>query len=273
MSPDGKRVATDMYSYQAHNIDLWIYDIERSSKTRFTFSPGSEQYPVWSHDGGRIVFNNNPEGNFDLYQKPSSGAGSDELLLRTAEDKYPLDLSSDGKYLLYQSFAGPKTQSDLWILPLSGSQQGQDRKPLLYLQTEFNETDGRFSPDGHWVAYTSDESGQNEIYVRSFPPSGSRWQVSTSGGRGPRWRRDGKELYYLSPDNRIMSAEIAFTAGSVEVSNVHLLFEVPLIVQLVFPGYDVSPDGTRFLVNVQSETQNQTPLSLVVNWDVAMKKK
>ena len=195
------------------------------------------------------------------------------MILQTPEDKIPLDVSSDGKSLLYQAFGGPKTQSDLWILPLDGDQQGKDRKPIPFLQTEFNETDGRFSPDGRWIAYTSNESGPNEIYLRSVSASSGRWQVSTSGGVGPRWRRDGRALYYLSPDNTIMAAEIEFKASTIEVSNVHRLFDVPLIVQLILPGYDVSADGNRFIVNVQSETQNQTPLSLVVNWDAALKKK
>ena len=273
ISADGKRLATDMYSYQSHNIDIWIYDIERNSKTRFTFNPSSEQYPIWSGDGGRIYFNDNPEGVFDLYRKSSTGAGSQELVLHTAEDKLPLDISADGKFLLYQAYGGPRTQSDLWIVPLDGIEQGRDRKPIVFLQTEFNETDGRFSPDSRWIAYTSNESGQNEIYLRTVSPSNGRWQVSTAGGRGPRWRRDGKELYYLSPDNKIMVAAISSNSASVEVSDVHPLLEVPLLVQLVFPGYDVSADGSRFLVNVQSETQNQTPLSLTVNWDAALKKK
>jgi serine/threonine protein kinase len=273
MSADGRRIASDVYDFQSHNVDIWIYDIARSSKARFTFASAYEQYPIWSTDGGRIVFNANPQGVFDLYEKSSSGAGGDELVLRTDQDKIPLDLSTDGRFLLYQAYAGPKTQSDLWILPLNAKEQNQDRKPVAFLQTEFNETDGRFSPDARWIAYTSNESGRNEVYIRSYSGSGGRWQASVAGAHGPRWRRDGKELYYLTPDNKIMSAEIVFKATTVEVSNVHLLFEAPLIVQLIFPGYDVTADGNRFLVNVQFESQNQTPLTLVVNWDAALKKK
>ncbi len=273
MSFDGKRVAVDVYNFQSHNIDIWIHDLERNSRTRFTFAPSYEQYPIWSHDGSRVFFNANPEGVFNLYVKSSGGAGSEDLVLQTPEDKIPLDVSSDGKLLLYQAFGGPKTQSDLWILPLEGDKQTRDRKPVPFLQTEFNETDGRFSPDGHWIAYTSNESGPNEIYLRSVSASSNRWQVSTSGGSAPRWRRDGKELYYLSPDNTIMAALIDIKASTIEVSNVHRLFEVPLIVQLILPGYDVSADGNKFLVNVQFETQNQTPLSLVLNWNTVLKKK
>jgi eukaryotic-like serine/threonine-protein kinase len=270
---DNKHVAVDIYNFQSHNIDLWVFDVERNSKTRFTFAPSYEQYPLWSHDGSRIFFNANPQGIFDLYSKSSSGAGSDELLLQSAEDKIPLDVSEDGKFLLYQSNGGPKTQSDLLILPLGSGQPGKDRTPIPFLQTEFNETDGRFSPDGKWIAYVSNEAGQNEIWLRSYPSSGSRWQVSIAGGAAPRWRRDGKELYYQSPTNMIMAATITYKSATIEVSNVHPLFEVPLLVQLLFPGYDVSADGTRFLVNVMSEVQNQTPLSLVLNWDLLAKKK
>ena len=273
ISIDGKRAAVDIYNFQSHNIDLWTFDIGRDSKTRFTFAPSYEQYPIWSHDDKLIYFNANPKGVFDLYRKVSGGEGSDELILQSSEDKIPLDVSHDGKYLLYQSNGGLKTQADLWTLPLDGDQPFKDRKPVPYLQTEFNETDGRFSPDGRWIAYTSNESGQNEIWLRSFPPSSGRWQVSIAGGSAPRWRGDGKELFYMSSGNAIMAAEIAFKATTVEVSNVRPLFETPLIVQLLFPGYDVFADGNRFLVNVQSETQNQVPLSLVVNWDAELKKK
>jgi eukaryotic-like serine/threonine-protein kinase len=273
LSADDKRVAVDEYNFQSHNIDLWIYDLERKTRTRFTFAPSYEQYPIWSHDGSRIFFNANPDGIFDLYQKSSGGAGSEDLVLKTPQDKIPVDVSADGNMILYKTFGGPRTQSDLWIVHLDESQEGKDRTPVPFLQTEFNETDGRFSPDDRWIAYTSNESGPNEIYLRAVAASSGRWQVSTSGGSHPRWRRDGKELYYLSPDNTIMAASIDFKGSTVEVSNVHRLFDVPLIVQTIYAGYDVYADGNRFLVNEQLQTQNQTPLSLVVNWDATMKKK
>ncbi len=270
ISPDGEQVATDAYDLRTHNIDIWIYGAQHNNKTRFTFAPGSEQYPTWSPDGRQVYFMANPGGTADLYQKSSSGAGHDQLVLRTPGDKIPLDMSHDGKYLLYQMFGGPRSRWDLWIMPVVSAQNDSAHRSYPYLQSEFNETDGRFSPDGRWIAYTSDESGQNEVYVGTSAAAGGRWQVSTSGGRGPRWRQDGKEIYYLSPENKIMAASIASDNGSIAVSNIHPLFAVPLIVSRILPSYDVSPDGNRFLVNMQSENQDQTPLSLCVNWDAAL---
>jgi Tol biopolymer transport system component len=165
-------------------------------------------------------------------------------------------------------------------LPLTGN-----REPVSFLQTEFNEAGGRFSPDVHWVAYVSDESGQNEVYIRSFQEPGTQTaakkstmsdeqrQVSVSGGDSPRWRRDGKEIYYFSPDNKMMAADISVKDGSLEVSHVHSLFDVPSIIQLPMSDYDVTSDGKKFLINVPFEIQNQTPLTLVVNWDLAVKKR
>ena len=274
LSPDGRRVAADIYDLQSHNNDIWILDVKSSSKSRFTFTPAYENYPIWSPGGDVIMFSANPGGIYDIYRKSSSGAGMEELLLRSPEDKFTLDCSPDGKLLLYQLTVRPGTQSDLWILPLAKDGRDQSRKPYPLLQTEFNECDGRFSPDGRWVAYTSNESGRNEIYVRLLSgDSGSgRWQVSIAGGIGPRWCRDGKELYYLSPDNRIMAAEMTLTSSTAEVSNVHRLFEVPSLEQSIYPSYDAGPDGNTFLLNVQNDSQNQSSLTLVVNWDAALKK-
>ncbi len=247
-SPDDKRVSAYIWDYQSHNADIWITDFTRRLKTRFTFNATFEVNSVWSPDGSRIIFDSNAEGAFNLYQKATSGAGREEILLRSGNDKNPNDWSKDGRFLLYQENGGQETRLDLWILPLNG-----DRKPTSFLQTEFNEGDARFSPDGRWVAYVSDESGASEIYVRPFQELGGqsakaaqagKWQVSISGGDSPRWRRDGKELYYFSADNKMMAADIAVKGGSLEVRHVRSLFEVPSIVQLPISDYDVTADGS-----------------------------
>src|SRR6185295_16508256 len=161
----------------------------RGIPSRLTFDPASDGNPVWSPDGSRILFSSQRESTANLYQKPASGAGNDELLLTSDEAKTPNDWSLDGRYILYQNLG--QGDFDLWVLPLS-----DERKPVRYLQTDFAERSGRFSPDGRWVVYVSNASGKNEVYVRSFPDQGGQWQISNGGGDVPRWRHDGHELFY-----------------------------------------------------------------------------
>jgi Tol biopolymer transport system component len=261
LSPDGQRVASYIYDFQSHNNNIWITDIAKGSRTRFTFGSFWEMNPIWSRDGSRILYNAIPQGHLDLYQKPSSGAGTEELVLRTDKNKTPDDWSPDGKFILYEE------NGDLWVLPTNPDGATKERKPVPFLQSESNEGQGQFSPDGRWIAYTSDESGQDEVYIRPFPGPGGKREVSISGGAFPRWRRDGKELYYLTTENMIMACEITLKDAMVDVSNVHPLFELPSF------AYDVSADGKRFLVAAPYETQNQAPLTIVVNWDAELKKK
>jgi Tol biopolymer transport system component len=253
---------------QSHNADVWVYDFARQMKTRFTFNSAAETYALWSPDGSRIVFNSNRSGHNDLYIRPTGGAGSEELLLATGGENIPLDWSSDGKLLVYESDGGEKTQQDLWFLPMTG-----DRKPVPFLQTEFNEVGARFSPDCRWLAYVSDESGRNEVYVRSASGQGGKWQVSADGGDAPRWRRDGAELYYFGADHAMMAADVAVRSGSIEISHLRPLFDVASIIQLPGSDYDVTADGKRFIINVPFDAQNQTPLTLVMNWEKKLEKK
>ncbi len=194
LSPDEKRVAFSRPEPQSGNPDIWLIELARGTLTRFTFVPSVNISPIWSPDGSRIVFSANRDGPMNLYQRAASGAGNDEALLKSDDSKAPNDWSADGRFILYQNL-DPKTNWDLWVLPLSGEQ-----KPFPFLETDFDERQGRFSPDGKWIAYTSNASGEWQVYVQSFPASGGKWQVSTNGGAQPQWRRDGKELFYLSPD-------------------------------------------------------------------------
>lgn len=277
LSPDGSRVSAYIWDFQSHNADVWITDFKRGMKTRFTFSAATETYTVWSADGGWIVFNSNAEGAFNLYEKSTSGAGGEKLLLKSDGNKNPDSWSSDGNYLLYEEFGGAKSGSDLWVMPMTG-----DRTPFVFLKTEFSESDAQFSPDGRWIAYSSNESGSSEVYIRPFIKPGAesgknasagKWQTSVSGGDAPRWRRDGKELYYFSADGKVMVADITTNGGSLDVSHVRSLFDVPSIVQLPGSDYDVTADGQKFLINVPFEIQNETPLTLVLNWDLQLEKK
>lgn len=226
---------------------------------RFTFDPAGERDPIWSPDGSRIVFTSNRKGHFDLYQKSASGAGSEELLLESNIDKTPTGFSPDGRFLLY-SAVDSRTRADLWVLPLVG-----DQKPFPFLQTEFTESFGQFSPDGRWIAYRSDESRGGEIYVAPFPGPGGQRQVSTAGGRQPRWRGNGKELFYLAPDDKLMAAEVSGQGATLQVGSVRPLFTARQAVTGGFV-YDVTSDGQRFLINTAVEQKASSPITLVQNW-------
>jgi serine/threonine protein kinase len=265
LSRDGKRVALTIVDPRNGNADVWIYEVVRGLKTRFTTDPADEQSPAWSPDGSRIVFASNREGHFDLYQKAASGVGSDELLLESNLDKNPTSFSPDGRFLLYL-VVDPKTKADLWLLPLTG-----DRRPFPFLQTEFNEFNGQFSPDSRWIAYTSDESGRNEIYVMPFPGPGGKRQISTSGGSHPKWRSSGREIFYLAPDNKLMAAEVSGQGATLEVGAVRSLFEVRPYFE-VGSVYDLTSDGQRFLINTMVEQKASGPITLVLNWTADLKR-
>ncbi|MFN2480058.1 MAG: protein kinase, partial [Pyrinomonadaceae bacterium] len=211
LSPDERQAAVESTDPRMGTPDIWLFDLARGIPSRFTTDPAGDTSPLWSPDGSRVVFSSSREGVRHLYQKIASGGGQEELLFKSSEEKVPDDWSSDGQLILYQTL-NPKTKWDLWVLPMSG-----DRQPAPFLRTEFNEVQAQFSRDGKWVAYTSDVSGAPEVYVQTFPASGGRWRVSTGGGSQPRWRRDGRELFYIAPDRKLMAVSIkpgaAFEAG------------------------------------------------------------
>ncbi len=275
LSPDGRQV-TIMRSPQGNN-DLWLIDLVRGGMTRFTFDPATDVTGLWSPDGTRIAFQSNRKGRYDLYLKPSNNAVAEELLLETPNQKYAQDWSKDGRYLLYGE-TDPKTGRDLLALPMSGANAsptgrsnqemtGNDRKPIVVVKTPFEELNGQFSPDGRWVAYETNESGQFQIVVQPFQGAIGKWPVSTGGGVQPRWRADGKELYFVAPDGKLMAASVT-TQGATFVAGT----PAPLFPVLLAPGgttikhqYAVSRDG-RFLINQPVETSTTTPITLILNW-------
>jgi eukaryotic-like serine/threonine-protein kinase len=259
ISPDGRRVAIDRISQG--NRDVWIEDSTRL--TRFTYDSGGDAFPQWSPDGKTIVFDSNRRGQRDLFMKKVAGTGTEELLYGSMQSKAVNDWSRDGRYILFLS-NDPKTTRDLWILPLDG-----DRKPYPFLKTEFEEWRGQFSPDGHWVMYQSNESGRYEIYVRPFQGSGRQWQISTGGGISPRWSKDGRELYYVAPDSRLMAVQVKESASTFEFGGAVPLFQSKMLGggSEVAQGwqYDVANDG-RFLMNVPTEDATAAPITIILNW-------
>src|ERR1051325_505675 len=265
LSLDGNRMAMDSPDPQAKTNEIWILDLNRGLSTRFTFDRADDILPIWSPDGSRIIFSSDRGGSNSLYIKNSSGTESEQEFLKTDEILYPSSWSGDGRFVLYQS-VGLKTNWDLWTVPVEG-----DRKPVVFLKTEFSEQNGRFSPDSRWVAYESDESGKTEIYVRPFPAGGGKWQVSTNGGRVPMWRQDGKELFFWTTDGAVMSAEVNGSGTTFTVGKTDALFSVPPSVGLITT--DVTADGQRFLSFPVVGGQATPPLTLVTNWEKELIKK
>ncbi len=218
ISRDSRRVALPQMIN--NNFDIWLLDLGRNVLSRFTFDAAVDSNPIWSPDSRQIAFRSNRKGVYDIYVKPAIGPGSEELPLASAQDKYPIGWSPDGRFLLYSNF-DPKTGIDIWALPMDG-----DRKPFPVVRTNFDEDLAQFAPDGKWIAYQSNESGRYEIYIQPFPGPGNQTQVSTSGGAQVRWRRDGKELFYIALDGRLMAVPIrvASTAQTIEAGSPLPLF-------------------------------------------------
>jgi Tol biopolymer transport system component len=266
LSPDGTRLAVTKNSGGADIRNLWLLDLSRGGMiTRFTFDSARDMNPVWSPHGDRIIFSSNRDGPFNLFQKQTNVVKDEEVLLASGEDKHAMSWSRDGRFLLYK-VVHLKTKSDIWVLPLEG-----DRKPVPFLNTEFNEDQARFSNDGHCVAYTSDETGQEEVYVRQFSmnsagtamEAGGKWPISNGFAVDPHWRGDGRELYYRSRDGAVMAVEIAanpaFRAGKPQ----------PLGVW-TFRSWDSAADGTRFLM--PATTRGSERCMVVLNWQAGLKK-
>ncbi len=264
LSPDARKAAVAMTD--AGPPDLWIYDAVRGLRTRFTFDPSPDTNPVWSPDGKRIVYRSTPRGIPDLYVKTVEGTDEGQLLLQSDVAKYPRNWSADGRFIAYEirGIAGKLT--DIWILPVS-----PPGPPQPFLETRFREGQPQFSPDGRWMAYVSDESRRNEVYVAPFPNAGRKWQISNGGGSEPFWRADGKELFYLGEDNMIRAVEVDGRSEAFTVGTVKPLFRASVARRV--SSYDVTPDGQRFLLIYQQQEQNPNPVSLLMNWPEMLKKR
>ena len=265
LSPDGRRLAVDILDLPSGAIDTWIFDLARNVSSRFTLGPALDGNPVWAPDGRRIVFASNRGGPWNLHEQSLDERPLAEHLLRkSGTDEYPQTWSVDGQSLVYVD-RSDATGRDLWVLPMFGA-----RKPVPFLQTPFNETQAQLFSDGRWLAYMSDETGRFEIYVRPFPSSGGKWLVSTEGGCQPRWRADGKELFYLH-GQRLMAVPIE-ADSSLKPGMPTMLFNMRVgRTSDVAWEYVSAPDG-RFLFKELVFEEDGSPLVVVLNWHTLLER-
>jgi Tol biopolymer transport system component len=268
LSPDGKRLAISVFDVSRRARDIWIHDLVRGVRTRFTLNQGDNWVAVWSPDGTRLAFSANVGSLLDVFEKSADGAGSETRIAEASgNNKFVRDWSPDGSALLYvNGRSRSPTGNDIWVLPV-----GTPGTPKPFVMTRFNENEPRFSPDGRWVAYISDESGQNEIYVTPYPGPGGKWQVSKAGGVDPAWGRNGRTLFYLEGTSLI---EVAVTprGNTFDVGTAQQLFDARFrsenyLGQGVGRVFEVSPDGQRFLIDiVENDAASQTPITVITNW-------
>ena len=263
LSPDEKSILVEKTDPSSGRHTVWVLDLIRRTCSRLITDPFGAHQPVWSPDGRRIVFASNRLGGLALFMTGADGSGSAEPVLPGEKSfVYMADWSRDGRYLLYQIHRGGS--DDLEVLSLDS-----DRKREIFLASAAAETQAQFSPDGRWIAYTSDESGSPEVYVRSFPDTGTKWQVSTHGGVQGRWRKDGKELFYLALDGKLMAVDIKASSASFEAGAPRSLFSTGITGSFVdrFNQYLVIGDGQHFIINRSAEDENSAPIMVVINWD------
>jgi Tol biopolymer transport system component len=261
-SPNGARAAVSRFQQDNPNTaggDIWLVDLERKSGSRVTFDPQFEFSPVWSPEGKLIYYNGNKTGEYLIYRLSAEGAGEPVAISKPRGlSQQPDDITPDGKAIVYQCQEA-KTGYDLLIADAVGG-----KPPVSYLETPFNEQSARLSPDGRWIAYMSDESGRDEVYVQSFPVTGSKVQVSNGGASAPIWRRDGKRLFFIAPDDSLMAADVS-PGASLRVAPPTKLFRFPRPVTT----YDVAPDGKRFLATMAKSDAAGRTIGVILDWDAA----
>jgi eukaryotic-like serine/threonine-protein kinase len=263
ISPDGSRALISKVDIETTKGDLWLFDLSREVVSRFTSDVEDESTPVWSPDGTRVVFSSDKSGVINLHWKAADSSAGDELVLKSKIFNSPRDWSTDGRYILY-AVLDPLSNFDLWVLPLFG-----EGKPFAILATAFEEWDGQFSFDNRWIVYTSNESGGKEVYVRPFRGPGQKLQISTAGGSMPKWRKDGKELFYVAADGKLMAVQ-THVGADIDASSPVALFDSNVI-DHPERQYDASVDGQHFLINRKLESTTSA-IAIVLNWNAQLKK-
>jgi serine/threonine protein kinase len=270
LSPDGTRLAVTIFAGSQGTADIWIFDLTRGTGTRLTFStasPANQTTPVWTPDGKTVFYSSSVKGAPHIYAKAADGSSPERAVLESTDSyEYPRSISPDGRYLIYERKV-PKSETGyhLWALPLFG-----DGKSFPVVQDAFDEGEPTVSPDGKWMAYQSNESGRREVYITAFPGGGAKWQVSSNGGIAAKWRRDGKELFFLDPTDNLVAVDV--TSGeAVRLGAPHALFQA-VGIQRDFGPYDVTGDGKKFLINSGNLKEGTEPVTLVLNWPAELKR-
>jgi serine/threonine protein kinase/Tol biopolymer transport system component len=267
LSPDGRRVAV-MFSADGRSFDVWQVDLERNVPTRFTFNGDDDFWPVaWTRDAKYVAFasRHQPGRAYDLYRRLADGASADELLYESPDPKHPTGFSPDGKILLFTRDTGPPKNADVWALPIDAP-----RDPFPVVSTPFNEGSAVFSPDGRWIAYVSDDTGAMQVYVEPFPPTGSRFRLSTTGGTSPMWTRGGREVVYATTEQEFMAVDVTVAGPAIRVSAPQHLFAHPHIGGN-WNHFAVDSAGDQFLLTVpQKDTYGA--MTVVLNWPSLLQK-
>jgi len=268
LSPDGRRVAV-MFSADGRSFDVWQVDLERNVPTRFTFNGDDDFWPVaWTWDAKYVAFasRHQPGRAYDLYRRLADGAAADELLYESPDPKHPTGFSPDGKLLLFTRDNGASGNTDIWALPMDAS-----RDPFPVVSTQFNEGSAVFSPDGRWIAYVSDDTGAMQVYVQPFPPTGSRFRLSTTGGTSPMWTRGGREVVYATTEQEFMAVDVTVAGPAIRVSPPRHLFAHPHI-GANWNHFAVDSAGDQFLLTVpQKETYGA--MTVLLNWPSLLQNK
>ena len=262
LSPDGHQILWERLDPETHTPDIFLFDEPHRAMSRLTSDQSVDVVPIWSGNGTQFVYRSNRNGPGDLYLKALVGNGKEELLLGNGVRKDPTDWSRDGRFILYDNWANQGSTRVMWFVPLFG-----DRKPSPYQYKTFSNWGGRFSPDGHWVAYAANESGPDEVYIQAFPATGVTYRVSTGGGSEPAWRGDGHELFYLAADGTLTACVIRMHDDVVDVGAPTPLFRPKLEPNNTLRHvFDVAPDGERFLITTPIQDETAARITVVLNW-------
>jgi hypothetical protein len=264
LSPDGKKLAVGVGEPPHRNI--WVFDLVRDKPSRLTFDAADNLAPVWSRDGSQILFTSNRKGQRDIYEQAANGLGTTRLVFESTQSKTVNDWSADGRYVIYDTSGA---LASLWVLPMFG-----ERKPFPFINANYLAKQAQLSPNGDYIAYSSNETGTNQVYVETFPEHKGKWQISTEGGFQPQWRADGKELFYFSAKIKMMAVAVSTASGEFQAGMPEPLFDTPNL-----PGssnyrnsYVVSRDGQRFLFTA-SPRETTATFEVLVNWPALLKRK